>query len=410
MSSSNVWNTGNVTNLDQNKPENVPEGEWVFYTTFWGIQQFFLYPNEVFEKEEKWRAMMESFNAILNVFAQNTGSTSNGSVKKKSDLKSNKSKHNSKNDTKTIEIDNDSSYSKSSDLNKNKQREDDEEKPTTNDAMDVDGRELNNQTEVKIQKREEIIGVKYLTSFELLKWQIKDKGFRRCILLQFLVMFQTLRVISEEGGGLGEAKKKQVAEVTKRTKELLRETSLHESEGEKFVGIVWNILKRENNWISWKIKKCVPFEKEKDNTLTSAGTSNTGREKTKKEVRSVEAEWKNVRGIFEDVNFEKLLKLKGAEARDRQATVDVNQEFNEAVDVRKWDGMRGMLRGKWDGYVPFVMDLPAKRKRTEAAAVASSAGGNSGSGNSGGVKEKSDDVDAGEVHERKKRRVNNEER
>ncbi|ELR14255.1 uncharacterized protein ACA1_327400 [Acanthamoeba castellanii str. Neff] len=102
---------------------------------------------------------------------------------------------------------------------------------------------------------------KYLTSSRLLRLQLRDPWFRRHIMVQFLVFFQSLRVVSESSTiaqKLTEQQKNEIAGLTKKTKTSLWETPPN---GMHFTNTIYAILKRENNWTDWKKEGCPPFEK-----------------------------------------------------------------------------------------------------------------------------------------------------
>lgn len=103
---------------------------------------------------------------------------------------------------------------------------------------------------------------KYLTSSRLLRLQLRDPWFRRHIMVQFLIFFQSLRFVSESPAiphhKLKEQQKNEIAILTKKTKTSLWETPPN---GMHFTNTIYAILKRENNWTVWKEERCPPFEK-----------------------------------------------------------------------------------------------------------------------------------------------------
>jgi len=104
---------------------------------------------------------------------------------------------------------------------------------------------------------------KFLTSSRLMNLQLKDAYFGRHCLVQYLILIQCLRSISEKPRTpiqtLKEAQKKQLAKYDERVLKLLENMTV---DGHKFTEAVVSILDRENNWIQWKGKGCKPYEKE----------------------------------------------------------------------------------------------------------------------------------------------------
>jgi len=101
---------------------------------------------------------------------------------------------------------------------------------------------------------------KYLTSQKLIQLEAQDPYFRRHVLIQLLVFYQALRKSSVKNVevNLSENKKATLDDFEKKTKNILEKTSAH---GKKLANTVAHILKREENWISWKREGCTSFER-----------------------------------------------------------------------------------------------------------------------------------------------------
>ncbi|KAK4705976.1 THO complex subunit 1, partial [Phenoliferia sp. Uapishka_3] len=116
---------------------------------------------------------------------------------------------------------------------------------------------------------------KFLTSRKLLDLEISDPAFRRQILIQMLVVFQFLLSFTEEGRQssatlpvtnkpallshkLSPANEKWITGLRAKT---IAEMQSMEG-GLSFTQTVELILKREQNWINWKLTNCMPFNKE----------------------------------------------------------------------------------------------------------------------------------------------------
>ncbi|GLV34018.1 Hpr1 [Carabus blaptoides fortunei] len=104
---------------------------------------------------------------------------------------------------------------------------------------------------------------KFLTSQKLLELQLSDGNFRRCILVQFLILFQYLNSTVKFKSDNYELKPDQIEWVRKMTDlvySLLEETP---PDGDEFAKIVRNMLLREEHWNSWKNDGCPEFRKPK---------------------------------------------------------------------------------------------------------------------------------------------------
>jgi THO complex subunit 1 len=126
--------------------------------------------------------------------------------------------------------------------------------------------------------------VKYLTSSSLLDLQLSDASFRRHVLLQMLIAFQTLldhKRTDGSGGGAGggaaatsqqsdqqpqqhaltSTQATHVAAFKKHALALLRDTPPH---GEAFEAAVSRLLKREGGWTAWKSAGCPSFARDRE--------------------------------------------------------------------------------------------------------------------------------------------------
>jgi len=106
------------------------------------------------------------------------------------------------------------------------------------------------------------LGVMYLTSAKLLSLQMRDPQLRRQVLVQAAIVLYNVRWNAAGAAAAGAAPPKVTAEMAapllQRVKKVLAATP---PEGKKFVEAVFNILEREENWVSWKKNKAPSFEK-----------------------------------------------------------------------------------------------------------------------------------------------------
>jgi len=116
----------------------------------------------------------------------------------------------------------------------------------------------NSHFEVPEDKGQETYFTKYLTSSKLLKLELRDVNFRIQILIQILILIQTLEIPTKPTDQLNEKQKIVLSELKTRTKDLLEQTP----NGKEFTKNITNIIQRELNWITWKRDGCKPYEKQ----------------------------------------------------------------------------------------------------------------------------------------------------
>ena len=103
---------------------------------------------------------------------------------------------------------------------------------------------------------------KYLTNQNLLQLQLSDSNFRRYILVQFLILFQYLKStvkFKNETQILTEDQAKWITEFTEQAYSLINETPPN---GQEFSKAVKHILKREEQWNTWKNDGCPALNKD----------------------------------------------------------------------------------------------------------------------------------------------------
>ncbi|KAL6067978.1 THO complex subunit 1 [Balamuthia mandrillaris] len=181
-----------------------PPVDWQFYRTFWGLQSFFQDPNSAY-LPNKWPQLVSGMTSVLEAFKRNPISPQEA----------------------------------------------------------ASSAALSTAERANYCAATKCYFTKYLTSSRLLRLQMKDPWFRRHVLVQFLILFQALRVISENNrktsnSVMTKEQRSEVAVLTRETKNMLIETP---PGGKKFTATVYNILKRENNWIYWKQQGCKSFER-----------------------------------------------------------------------------------------------------------------------------------------------------
>ena len=92
--------------------------------------------------------------------------------------------------------------------------------------------------------------------------QLSDSNFRRHLLVQYLILFQCLSCNTKPNQTLNEQQQQWISDTKIKVINLLSEIP---PDGEKFANNMLHILKREENWISWKNEGCPSFvRKEED--------------------------------------------------------------------------------------------------------------------------------------------------
>lgn len=210
------FNTANVTKYETTEPETttsfIPEDEdggekksketipvdHSLYTKFWQIQQFMCNPISSFDAQQ-WKILQRDMNEVLALLSAH-------------------------------KLDRRSGYDEG------------EEKGRKRKA---DGTE----------KREEYYFAKYLTNPKLLQLQLSDGSFRRCFLVQSLVLFQFLLAESKvkKQRPLSEEDRQWVKDKSERAHQLLKEIS---PKGSDFARSIQAILTRETKWNEWKNNGC----------------------------------------------------------------------------------------------------------------------------------------------------------
>ncbi|XP_013192786.2 THO complex subunit 1 [Amyelois transitella] len=113
------------------------------------------------------------------------------------------------------------------------------------------------------ENKEQHYFAKFLTNQKLLELQLSDSNFRRCVLIQFLILFQYLSSTVKfkmESQELKQDQAEWVKETMALVYKLLGETPPN---GKKFAECVKHILKREEHWNNWKNDGCPEFQKPK---------------------------------------------------------------------------------------------------------------------------------------------------
>nr|XP_049706470.1 THO complex subunit 1 isoform X1 [Helicoverpa armigera] len=187
--------------------------DYNLYCRFWSLQDFFRNPNNCYNKLQ-WKTFVAHSGSVLSAFSSYKLET----------VELQKSKLNLLKPVKTV-------------------------------ATDVEMKDS--------ETNEPHYFAKFLTNQKLLELQLSDSNFRRCVLVQFLILFQYLTSTVKFKMELQELKSDQVdwvKETTTLVYKLLGETPPH---GKQFAECVQHILKREEHWNSWKNDGCPEFQKPK---------------------------------------------------------------------------------------------------------------------------------------------------
>lgn len=107
------------------------------------------------------------------------------------------------------------------------------------------------------QSSEQVYFAKYLTNQKLLELQLCDSNFRRCILIQFLILFQYLTAdvkFKSESHVLTNEQKEAIQELTAKVYDQISNTP---PDGSYMRVVIKQIMEREENWSNWKNDGCI---------------------------------------------------------------------------------------------------------------------------------------------------------
>ncbi|KAF8361639.1 thoc-1 [Pristionchus pacificus] len=210
------YNTANVTKYETTEPESntslIPEDDegadkksketipvdHSLYSKFWQIQQFMCNPLSCYDVQQ-WKILQRDVNEVFALLAAH-------------------------------KLDRRSGYDEGEDKSRKRKAEG--------------------------NKREEYYFAKYLTNPKLLHLQLSDGSFRRCFLVQSLVLFQFLLMTetkSKQKSTLSEEDRQWVKDKADKAHQLLKEIS---PKGSEFARSIQAILSRELKWSEWKNKSC----------------------------------------------------------------------------------------------------------------------------------------------------------
>ncbi|KAF9407075.1 hypothetical protein HW555_012780 [Spodoptera exigua] len=196
-----------------NNEKNKINIDYNLYCRFWSLQDFFRNPNNCYNKLQ-WKTFVAHSGSVLSAFSSYKLET----------VELQKSKLNLLKPVKTV-------------------------------ATDAEMKDS--------ETNEPHYFAKFLTNQKLLELQLSDSNFRRCVLVQFLILFQYLTSTVKFKMEVQELKSDQVdwvKETTALVYKLLGETPPN---GKQFAECVKHILKREEHWNSWKNDGCPEFQKPK---------------------------------------------------------------------------------------------------------------------------------------------------
>ncbi|CAH2039862.1 unnamed protein product, partial [Iphiclides podalirius] len=143
---------------------------------------------------------------------------------------------------------------------------------------------VNADIEMQESNKEQHYFAKFLTNQKLLELQLSDSNFRRCVLIQFLILFQYLTSAVKFKMETQELKSDQTDWVKETTALVYRLLSETPPDGKNFAECVKCILRREEYWNSWKNDGCPEFQKPKPPVTVD---SNEEVKKTRKRRRPV---------------------------------------------------------------------------------------------------------------------------
>ncbi|GBP37842.1 THO complex subunit 1 [Eumeta japonica] len=300
--------------------------DYNLYCKFWGLQDFFRNPNSCYSKVQ-WKTFVSHSGSVLSAF---------GSYK-----------------LEAVEL----QKSKLSRLHP-----------------------INTDIEMQDQNKEQHYFAKFLTNQKLLELQLLDSNFRRCVLIQFLILFQYLTSTVKFKTESQELKAEQIEWVKKTTSlvyNLLAETP---SDGKRFAECVKHILKREEHWNNWKNDGCPEFQKPKPPVQVDSSDEVKRSKKRRRQVGDVIKEFESQGKVFMGSC---LYNLKEYECGIRMDELSVkcllyadDQKKGMMVNVGKTKVMvfeRGEITAKCDilikeNYMSSALDTRGGRRRTAEGA------------------------------------------
>ncbi|XP_049874570.1 THO complex subunit 1 isoform X2 [Pectinophora gossypiella] len=148
------------------------------------------------------------------------------------------------------------------------------------------------------ESKEQHYFAKFLTNQKLLELQLSDSNFRRCVLIQFLILFQYLTSTVKfkmESQELKSDQMEWVKDTTSMIYKLLGETP---PDGKRFAECVKHILKREEHWNSWKNDGCPEFQKPKPPPQTEPSEDVRKAKKRRRPVGDIVKEYEAQEKVF----------------------------------------------------------------------------------------------------------------
>lgn len=252
------------------------------------------------------------------------------------------------------------------------------------------------------ENKEQHYFAKFLTNQKLLELQLSDSNFRRCVLIQFLILFQYLTSTVKFKMESQELKSDQldwVKETTSLVYKLLAETPPN---GKRFAECVKSILKREEHWNNWKNDGCPEFQKPKPPVQTESTEESKRGKKRRRPVGDIIKEYESQNKDFMGNND--LTKLWNLCPDNLAACRTKERDFMPSLEsyMVGWDGAGA---GGWGwralrllarrsphffvhtnnpiGRLPDYLDDMVKRITREAAAnAANNTNGDASSGSS----------------------------
>ncbi|KAL0872164.1 hypothetical protein ABMA27_004572 [Loxostege sticticalis] len=157
---------------------------------------------------------------------------------------------------------------------------------------------VGSDVEMSESNKEQHYFAKFLTNQKLLELQLSDSNFRRCVLIQFLILFQYLTCTVKFKMESQELKQDQldwVKDTTSQVYSLLGETP---PDGARFAECVRRILRREEHWNSWKNDGCPEFQKPKPPVQTDSTDDVKKAKKRRRPVGDIIKEYEGQQKFF----------------------------------------------------------------------------------------------------------------
>ncbi|CAI0421550.1 unnamed protein product [Linum tenue] len=201
--------------------------------------------------------------------------------------------------------------------------------------------------------------IKYLTSSNLMGLELKDPSFRRHVLVQCLIVFDYLKVMTTNSLQFScSCQKEEIKSSEERVKKLLEMTP---PKGKDFLRKIEHILEREKNWVWWKRDGCPPFEKQPAEKKSAQEGNKKRRPRWRLGNKELSQLWKwadqnpNALTDPQRVRTPSITEYWKPLAEDMDPAAGIEAEYHHKNNrVYCWKGLRFSARQDLEGFSKFT--------------------------------------------------------